>query len=148
MNTVRRLVAAVTAFMLITGAGVALAEPRDPLNYPLRQWVAVLGMTLIGGFAGWYVKVRKGEVPAKSLFALVGEMTISALAGALMFFMCDYIGMQIGFTAAAAGLGGYMGGRAIDMLETLLLKRAGFVPDRRKSGETASKPVPIDEQRP
>jgi hypothetical protein len=146
MNTIRRLAAAVTAFVLITGAGVAIAEPRDPLNYPLRQWVAVLGMTLIGGFAGWYVKVRKGEVPAKSLFALVGEMTISALAGALMFFMCDYIGMQIGFTAAAAGLGGYMGGRAIDMVETRLLKRAGFIPDRLVSG--TSKPMPLDEHKP
>lgn len=146
MNTIRRLVAALAAFVLITGAGVAIAEPRDPLNYPLRQWVAVLGMTLIGGFAGWYVKVRKGEVPAKSLFALVGEMTISALAGALMFFLCDYGGMPIGFTAAAAGLGGYMGGRAIDMVETRLLKRAGFVPDRRVSGNT--KPAPLDEHSP
>jgi hypothetical protein len=126
-------------------AGIAIAEPRDPLAYPLRQWLAVLGMTLLGGIGGWYLKVRRGEVLVTSLFALVGEMTISALAGGITFFVCDYLAVPIGATAACAGMAGYMGGRAIDMFETWGLKKAGFVPDRR-TGTT--RPAPLDEARP
>ena len=137
----RRLIAA-----LILAAASASARAvdaiRDPLAYPLRHYLVVLGMTLIGGFAGWYVKVRRGEVLASSLFALVGEMTISALAGLGTFFACDYAAVPIGITAAASGIAGYMGGRAIDLLEALLLRRAGITPTRR-AGDV-SRPAPLD----
>lgn len=136
-----------TAFFLIlvgyTSARAADAL-RDPLAYPLKHYLAVLGMTLLGGFGGWYIKVRKGEIPAASLFALVGEMTISALAGLGTFFACDYAGVPIGITAAASGIAGYMGGRAIDLLEAQLLRRAGITPTRRAGDVT--RPAPLDGQ--
>lgn len=134
----------IAAFILAAASVAARASDamRDPLAYPLRHYLVVLGMTLIGGFAGWYVKVRRGEVLASSLFALVGEMTISALAGLGTFFACDYAAVPIGITAAASGMAGYMGGRAIDLLETHLLRRAGFTPTRR-SGD-ASRPAPLE----
>ena len=134
----------IAAFILAAASVAARASDamRDPLAYPLRHYLVVLGMTLIGGFAGWYVKVRRGEVLASSLFALVGEMTISALAGLGTFFACDYAAVPIGITAAASGMAGYMGGRAIDLLETHLLRRAGFTPTRRSSD--ASRPAPLE----
>lgn len=135
-----------TLAALILAAASAAARAadaiRDPLAYPLRHYLVVLGMTLIGGFGGWYVKVRRGEVLASSLFALVGEMTISALAGLGTFFACDYVGMPIGITAAASGIAGYMGGRAIDLLEAQMLRRAGITPTRR-AGDV-SRPAPLD----
>lgn len=102
----------------------AWAQSKDPLSYPLRQLGGVLFMTLLGGFVGWYMKVRKGEVPGSSLFALIGEMATSSLAGLGAFLVCDYLNVPIGMTAAIAGVCGYMGGRAIDMAEQMLLKRA------------------------
>ena len=137
----RRLIAALILAACTTGAR-AMDAVRDPLAYPLRHYLVVLGMTLIGGFAGWYVKVRRGEVLASSLFALVGEMTISALAGLGTFFACDYAAVPIGITAAASGIAGYMGGRAIDLLEAMLLRRAGITPTRR-AGDV-SRPAPLD----
>lgn len=137
----------IAAFILAAASVAARASDamRDPLSYPLRHYLVVLGMTLIGGFAGWYVKVRRGEVLASSLFALVGEMTISALAGLGTFFACDYAGVPIGITAAASGMAGYMGGRAIDLLEVHLMRRAGLHPSRR-TGDTG--PAPLDEKGP
>ena len=90
---------------------------KDPLSYPLRNYAVILGMSLLGGFAGWYAKVRKGEIPGASLFALIGEMATSALAGLGAFFVCDHFDFALGVTAAAAGLAGYMGGRAIEVAE-------------------------------
>lgn len=111
---------------------LALAQPslawaeaavRDPLNYPLKQYGVILFMTLLGGFAGWYGKVRNGEVPVSSLFALIGEMATSALAGLGSFFVCDYMSVPLGITAAVAGLCGYMGGRAIELAEKKLQRK-------------------------
>jgi hypothetical protein len=141
---IRRIVAILTFVVLTAGTSIALAEPRDPLNYPLRQWLAVLAMTIIGGLSGWYIKVRRGDLAATNIFALIGEMTVSALAGAIVFFLCDYGGVPIGFNAAASGLAGYMGGRAIDMLETHLLKRAGFTPDRRSNNGHGTRSTPLE----
>jgi hypothetical protein len=96
---------------------------KDPLAYPVRHHLAVLGMTMLGGFAGWYVKVRKGESKV-SVFALIGEMAVSSLAGFGAFFICDWLGGPIGVAAAIAGMTGYMGGRALEAAEKSLLARA------------------------
>lgn len=101
----------------------AWAQSRDPLSYPLKHYAFVLSMTLLGGFVGWYVKVRKGEVPAHSLFALIGEMATSSLAGLGAFLICDWLNAPLGITGAVAGLCGYMGGRAIEIGEKWLAQR-------------------------
>lgn len=105
----------------------AWAQSRDPLSYPLKHYAFVLSMTLLGGFVGWYVKVRKGEVPVHSLFALIGEMATSALAGLGAFLICDWLNVPLGVTGAVSGLCGYMGGRAIEMGERMLQKRADLL---------------------
>lgn len=102
-------------------------QAKDPLDYPLRDYGAILFMTLLGGFAGWYAKVRKGDVPNSSLFALIGEMATSSLAGLGSFFVCNYLNLPLGLTAAIAGLCGYMGGRLIEWAERKLTQRADHI---------------------
>jgi hypothetical protein len=102
---------------------VARADTRESLAPSLFDAGVVLGMTLLGGFVGWYGKVRKGELPAHSLFALIGEMATSSLAGLGSFFVCRSMGVSLGITAAVAGLCGYMGGRAMEMAERALQRR-------------------------
>jgi hypothetical protein len=104
-------------------ARAAHAAERNPLELPIRDQALVLIMTLLGGFVGWYAKVKKGEVSGASLFALVGEMTTSALAGLGAFLVCDYLNVPIGPTGAISGLCGYMGGRVIEMAERWLQAR-------------------------
>lgn len=116
----------------------AAEAARDVLNLPLKQYALVLGMSLLGGFAGWYSKVRRGELSSASLFSLIGEMATSALAGLGAFFLCDYMAVPIGVTAAITGMAGYMGGRAVDLAERILQARIV-----RKFG--SSGPVPLDD---
>lgn len=120
-SAVRRICA--TLALTLAARLAHAAGDRDPLSQPLRNYALVLAMSLLGGFAGWYAKVRKGEVPGASLFALIGEMATSALAGLGAFFVCDHLDVAIGLTAAAAGLCGYMGGRAIELGEKWLQRR-------------------------
>lgn len=112
--------------LILYGAIVAgaWAQSRDPLGRPLRDYGVVLAMTLLGGFAGWYRKVVRGDVQRGSFFALIGELTTSALAGMVCFFCCDYAGLPIDVAAAACGLAGHMGGRAIEFAERAAQRRA------------------------
>lgn len=133
----RHLVAVVLALWFTVAA--AADVPRDPFAaLSLRQYAAVLAMTLLGGFVGWYTKVRKGEVKASNLFALIGEMATSALSGWAAFFICDHFAVPLGMTAAVCGMAGYMGGRLIDRAERLVQQHID-----RKFGQTG--PAPLDD---
>jgi CHASE2 domain-containing sensor protein len=96
---------------------------KDPLSYSLRQYGFILTISLMGGFVNWYTKVRKGETPL-SLMALVGELATSALAGVLVFYVCEWMNLAPLLTAAIVGIVGHMGGRAIAWAEGRLQKRA------------------------
>lgn len=101
--------------------------PKDPLNYPLRQWMFVLGMALAGGLASWVLKVRAGEYAPHNLMALVGELTVAAFAGVITFLGCEYFSLGPFATPALVGIAGHMGGRAINMMERAIESRAKVV---------------------
>lgn len=123
------------ALALFLHFGGAMAQPpKDPLEYPIKHWIFILLMAMLGGFASWYNKVKKGEMAASNLFALMGEFMVSALAGLLAFLVCDYLNVPIGITGAAAGLAGHAGARALAVGEVLLQrfaeKRLGIEPTK------------------
>ncbi|QAZ38421.1 hypothetical protein C1M51_02735 [Methylibium sp. Pch-M] len=97
---------------------------KDPLDYSLKQYGLILGVSLLGGIAAFYTKVRKGEVDATSITAFIGEMATSALAGLLTFWFCEYLNLQPVLTAAVVGMAGHMGARGIAWAEGALRRRA------------------------
>ena len=99
------------------------AAMKDPLNYPLRQYAFILGISMLGGLVNWYARVRKGDSPP-SIMALIGELCTSAFAGLLSFWLCAYFEVPLTLTAAIAGMVGHMGGRAIAWAEEKLTQRA------------------------
>ena len=96
---------------------------KDPLSYSVRQYGFVLFMSLLGGLASWYAKVRKQEIPATNLFALVGELSTSAFSGLLAFFVCEAMDTPPLYMAAAVGIAGHMGNKAIAWAEDALKRR-------------------------
>lgn len=120
---IRTLCALVLCLHLMLPA-LAVAQPRNPLDYPLKQYGLILGVALLAGFASWYAKVRKGEIPLWSVYHLIGELATSALAGLLCFWLCEWAGLAPLLTAPLTGLAGHMGVRAITMLEEWATKRA------------------------
>lgn len=105
---------------------------KDPLNYSLKQYLFILLISLLGGFVGWYGKVRKGELRASNLSALIGEMSTSALSGLLAFWICEYLDFQPVLTAAVVGIAGHMGTRGITLAEEALKRRADRIVDTGK----------------
>jgi len=102
----------------------AQARLKDPLDYPLKTYALILGVAVLGGFASWYAKVRKGDIPAWSIHHLMGELVTSALAGLLCWWLCEWAGFAPLLNAALAGIAGHMGARAITLIEEWALKRA------------------------
>lgn len=114
---------ALLACLLWPHAAWAQAVTKDPLSYSIRQYGLVLFLSLLGGLASWYAKVRKNELPATSLFALVGELATSAFSGLLAFFVCEGLDLPPLYTAAVVGVAGHMGNKAITWAETALKRR-------------------------
>lgn len=101
----------------------AQSQSKDPLSYPLKQWALVLGLALFGGLASWWTKVRNGEIAMHNFGHLVGELTISAFAGVITFFGCEWAGLAPLLTAAIVGISGHMGTRAIALAERYAERR-------------------------
>lgn len=92
---------------------------KDPMAYPLSQYGFILLVSLLGGVASWYGKVKKGELLASNLNSLIGELTTSALAGLLTFYVCEWADVAPVLTAAIVGVAGHMGTRGISILEDI-----------------------------
>lgn len=124
----RSLYALILSFYLLVPLAAAswieVAKAKDPLEYSLRQYAFVFGVALAGGLVSWFNKLRKGEVNQWSVSSLVGELTTSAFAGVLCFWVCEFSSVQPLLTAALTGLAGHAGARTITLLEEWGMKRA------------------------
>jgi hypothetical protein len=98
--------------------------PRDPLSYPIKTYVFMLGFAIFGGLVSFYSKVRRGEVEALSLMQLVGEIATSAFAGLLVFYLCEYLQIDQMLTAPLVGISGHMGAKVITIIEDVAKRRA------------------------
>ena len=131
----RRHTVGLLATLAIAGAAQAAEEVvKDPLNYPLKQYGLILGVSLLGGVVAWGDKVRKGHLRAWNLMALIGELATASLAGLLCFWACEWANFAPNLTAAMTGLAGYMGTRALTLAERNIERRYG-----------PSAPAPLDE---
>lgn len=92
---------------------------KNPLSYSLREYGVILGIALLGGFASWYSRVRKGEADMLNITALIGELAISAFAGLIAFWLCESLALSPLITAAVAGMAGHAGGNGISWVESL-----------------------------
>lgn len=97
----------------------AQEQLKSPLSYSLREYGVILGIALLGGFASWYSRVRKGEADMLNISALIGELAISAFAGLIAFWICESLDLSPLITAAVAGMAGHAGGNGISWLESL-----------------------------
>lgn len=97
---------------------------KSPLDTPWKVYVVVVGAAVLGGIVSWYGKVKRGLIPPYSVFHLVGELATAAFSGLVCFWIGEAFGAPLMLTAAAAGLCGHMGARAIAFFEDAMAKRA------------------------
>ncbi|RZJ85174.1 MAG: hypothetical protein EOO64_01560 [Massilia sp.] len=120
MRLLRTVTARLIGLLLPVAAS---AETKDPLSYPAKQYGFVLGLAMVGGLVSFYARVRKGEVMALNITQLVGELTTSAFAGLLCFWLCELSGAPPLLVACLVGVAGHMGTRAIATFEAFAMRR-------------------------
>jgi len=116
---------------------VAQNAMKTPLSYSLREYGVVLATALVGGMASWWIKVRRGEMQLWNMAALIGELSVSAFAGMLAFWLCEYLNFHPLLTASIVGMTGHAGARGLTWLESIgkktIEKRLGIdTPDTTK----------------
>jgi len=105
--------------LLFPALAYAQDQLKSPLSYSLREYGVILGIALLGGFASWFSRVRRGETDGMKFSALIGELAISAFAGLIAFWICESLDLSPLITAAVAGMAGHAGGNGITWLENL-----------------------------
>lgn len=103
-------------FSVLVGVAYASNE-KDPLDYPLKQYLMMLTVSILGGLVSWYAKIKAGTVKTWNLMHLIGELATSAFAGLLAFWLCAYFDTPPLLMAALVGIAGHMGTRAISVFE-------------------------------
>lgn len=88
----------------------------------LRDWGWMVVLALWGGTAANIERMRKHNLKF-SLAALFGDLIVSGFVGMLTAYVCVETGASFYFTAAACGVAGHQGGRAIGLLTNLVKGR-------------------------
>jgi hypothetical protein len=110
---------------LLMPIAVQAAEAvKGPLDVTLKQYFFFLAVALLGGFVSWFGKVRRGELAAASLMHLIGELSTSAMAGLLAFWVMQWLQTPDMLQAAIVGVAGHMGAKFITWLESVMKRRA------------------------
>jgi hypothetical protein len=125
--------------LLLPGLASAAAVAKHPLSYSLKEYGVMLGIAMLGGLVRWLLAVRRGDVSAWGLCALIGELCVSAFVGLLTFWTCEAMEVHPLLTVGAVGIGGHLGVRLLVVVERagrrLAEKRLGI------SLDTASAPL-------
>lgn len=77
---------------------------------------------LWGGTSSYLMELNSsnGDFSVKSW---IGRMVVSGFAGILMVMLCNSLGLPLSVIGLSAGIGGYMGGSAILMVQKIIVKR-------------------------
>ena len=87
-------------------------------------WSWLIVVALWGGTANYMTKVNSTDKQF-SFMELIGEWAVSGFAGLITALLAVEAGWSFYLTAAAAGVAGHMGGRAIALIEEALVRRRG-----------------------
>lgn len=98
---------------------------HDPASYSLLTYAWVVGLSVWGGVANFCHKLRQGHSRPFNLAELFGELVISGFAGVIAFYLCEAAHIRPIMSAAAVGISGHMGSRAIFMIEHWAMKKWG-----------------------
>lgn len=89
---------------------------------PEISYLWLLILSIWGGTASYISRIRKNKM-AFSVIELVGEWAISGFAGVTTALLLSALHWDYVLIAAATGIAGHMGGRAIGLLEHWLTHR-------------------------
>lgn len=92
-------------------------------GYGLFTYLWVLALSLAGGAANFFRKLKAGEARPFNLVEFVGELFIAGFTGICTFLFCEAAGFNPLLSAAFIAISGHMGSRALFLFEKVLARR-------------------------
>ena len=87
----------------------------------LLSWALLIGLSLWGGVASFYRKLKDGHVRVFNFTELIGELVISGFTGIVVANLCDSIpSCPTPLKYALVGIAAHMGSRALFKLESVM----------------------------
>lgn len=92
---------------------------KNPENWSIVTWLLTLGFATLGGFAGWFRRMKSGQHEPFQLKSLIGELVIAWLLGIATVMAAIAWGMEPGYAYGLGGLCGHLGAKGLDRVEKL-----------------------------
>ncbi len=92
-------------------------------SYGLLTWVWVVGLSIAGGCASFFRKLKAGNVRPFNFTEFFGEIFISGFAGVCTFMLCEAAHFDPLMTSPLVAISGHMGGRAVFQLEQFFTRK-------------------------
>ena len=90
----------------------------------MLSWGLLIGLSLWGGFASFYRKLKDGHARVFNITELIGELVISGFTGIVVANLCDsFPACPVPLKYALVGIAAHMGSRALFKLESLVNKK-------------------------
>lgn len=99
---------------------------RGPEHIPLISYLIALALAGWGGIAHYLKRLKESPASVFTFAELIGELAISSFAGIMIFLLCEWLMADRLLSAAAAGIAGHMGSKAIYYLEVWFSQQKFF----------------------
>lgn len=96
---------------------------KDPATIPLLTYAWVIGISVMGGVVNFMRKLQTGHARVFNLLEFVGEIVTAGFTGIITFYLFTSSGIDPLTTAAAVGVSGHMGSRALFLIEGWLTRQ-------------------------
>jgi hypothetical protein len=96
---------------------------KDPSNIPLITYAWVIGLSIMGGVVNFIRKLQTGHARVFNLLEFIGEIVTAGFTGVITFYLFTNANVDPLMTAAAVGISGHMGSRALMLFESWLTRQ-------------------------
>jgi hypothetical protein len=97
-------------------------------------WIWFVVLAIWGGTASYVRRVKESGMKF-SVRELIGEWTISGLAGLLTGFICLEYNYSMYITFVLVAISGHAGGKVLSLIESLALRRMSGEPRKLDKGD-------------
>lgn len=93
--------------------------------YGWATWAWVVVLSISGGAANFFRKLRLGQVRPFNFVEFCGEIFVAGFTGICTFLLCEAAHFDPLLSSALVAIAGHMGSRALFLFERIFAKRFG-----------------------